>query len=62
VELELVGGGRGRKWRRRVNTVQILCAQVRKWKTIETIPGMGRGEIKENGGWGEFKYDIFDTL
>jgi hypothetical protein len=23
---------------------------------------MGRGGIKENGGGGEFKYDIFDTL
>jgi hypothetical protein len=29
---------------------------------IETIPGMGERRIKENGGWGEFKYDIFDTL
>jgi hypothetical protein len=28
---------------------------------IETIPGMGQG-IKENGGRGEFNYDIFDTL
>jgi hypothetical protein len=26
---------------------------------IETIPGMGEGRIKENGGGGEFKYDIF---
>jgi hypothetical protein len=26
---------------------------------VETIPGMGRGEIKQNGGGGEFKYDIF---
>jgi hypothetical protein len=34
-----------------------------KWKTrsVETIPGMGSGE-KENGGGGEFKYDIFDIL
>jgi hypothetical protein len=28
---------------------------------VETIPGMGEGEIKENDGEGEFKYDIFDT-
>jgi hypothetical protein len=26
----------------------------------DTIPGMGREGIKENGGGGEFKYDIFD--
>jgi hypothetical protein len=24
------------------------------------LPGMGRATIKENDGWGEFKYDIFD--
>jgi hypothetical protein len=24
----------------------------------ETIPGMERGRIKENGGGGKFKYDI----
>jgi hypothetical protein len=23
-----------------------------------SIPGMGRGRMKENGGGGEFKYDI----
>jgi hypothetical protein len=28
----------------------------------ETIPGMGGGRIKENGGGREFKYVIFDTL
>jgi hypothetical protein len=27
---------------------------------VETIPGMGG--VKENGGGGELKYDIFDTL
>jgi hypothetical protein len=27
---------------------------------VEAIPG--RGGIKENGGGGEFKYDLFDTL
>jgi hypothetical protein len=29
---------------------------------VETVPGMGEGGIKENGGGGEFKYDIFDIL
>jgi hypothetical protein len=29
---------------------------------VETIPGMGGGRIKENGGEGEFRYDIFDIL
>jgi hypothetical protein len=28
--------------------------------SVETIPGLGQGEwIKENGGEGEFTYDIF---
>jgi hypothetical protein len=31
-----------------------------KMRPVETIPGIGR--IKENGGGGEFMYDIFDTL
>jgi hypothetical protein len=29
---------------------------------VETIPGMGEGKIKENGGGNEFKYDVFDIL
>jgi hypothetical protein len=29
---------------------------------LEIIPGMGGGGIKESGGGGEFKHDIFDTL
>jgi hypothetical protein len=29
---------------------------------VETVPEMKGGGIKENGGGGEFKYDIFDTL
>jgi hypothetical protein len=29
---------------------------------VQTIPGMGGEGIKENGGGGEFKYDIFDIL
>jgi hypothetical protein len=27
-------------------------------RPVETIPGMGEGRIKENGGGGEFNYDI----
>jgi hypothetical protein len=33
-----------------------------KMRPVETIPGMGGGLIKENGGGGEFKYDIFNTM
>jgi hypothetical protein len=29
---------------------------------VETVPGTGGGEMKENGGGGEFNYNIFDTL
>jgi hypothetical protein len=31
-------------------------------RPVGTIPGMGEGEIKENGGGAEFKYHIFDIL
>jgi hypothetical protein len=31
-------------------------------RSDETISGMRRKGIKENGGGGEFKYDIFDIL
>jgi hypothetical protein len=27
-------------------------------RLAETIPGMGGGGIKENGGWGKFNYEI----
>jgi hypothetical protein len=33
-----------------------------KMRSAQTIPGMVGGGIKENGGWGEFKHDIFDIL
>jgi hypothetical protein len=33
-----------------------------KMITVETIPGMGKWGVKESGGKGEFKYDIFDAL
>jgi hypothetical protein len=29
---------------------------------VETVPGMGEGEIKESSGGGVFKYDIHDTM
>jgi hypothetical protein len=31
-------------------------------RLVETVPGMGRGVIKENDGVGEFKYDLFDIF
>jgi hypothetical protein len=34
----------------------------RKMIPVETVPGMGKHRIKDNGGRDEFKYDIFDTL
>jgi hypothetical protein len=33
-----------------------------KMRNVETIPGMGEGGIKENGGENKFKYNIFDML
>jgi hypothetical protein len=33
-----------------------------KVRTVETVPRMEGGGIKENDGGGEFKYDIFDIL
>jgi hypothetical protein len=50
--------GRGediRKGYKRVNMVEILCTHVWKWKN-ET--GRQGGGIKENGGGGEFNYDM----
>jgi hypothetical protein len=29
---------------------------------VEIIPGIWGGAIEKNGGWGEFKYDLFDIL
>jgi hypothetical protein len=29
---------------------------------VESIPGMGEGRIKKNGGGGEFSYDTVDIL
>jgi hypothetical protein len=50
---------------RKVNIVQILCAHECKWKNdicCNCSSNRRRGEIKENGGGGEFKYDVFDIL
>jgi hypothetical protein len=33
-----------------------------KMISVEAVPGMGGGGLKEDGGRGEFKYDIFDIL
>jgi hypothetical protein len=33
-----------------------------KWDIVETIPGTGEGEIKENDGGGEFDYDTLWKL
>jgi hypothetical protein len=29
---------------------------------VESVPGIGGGEIKEGGGGAEFNYDIFGIL
>jgi hypothetical protein len=29
---------------------------------VETVSGIGEGSVKESGGGGEFKCDVFDTL
>jgi hypothetical protein len=33
-----------------------------KMRPVETIPGVGEGEIKEDEGGGEFKYDMFNIF
>jgi hypothetical protein len=30
--------------------------------SVETIPGLGEEGMKENGGRGKFKYNVFDIL
>jgi hypothetical protein len=53
------GGERGR----RMNTVQ-KCIYIyinAKMIPVETVLGISGEGIKESGGQGEFKYDIFDT-
>jgi hypothetical protein len=36
----------------------VLVYENGKMRHVETVPGMGEGEIKENDGGGEFNYDI----
>jgi hypothetical protein len=61
-------GGRGGRERVQegkydVNTAYCVHMYINiKMIHVETIQEWGRGGIKENGGGGEFKYDIFDTL
>jgi hypothetical protein len=47
-----------------VNVALILCTNVCKWKRdiCWNYPRTVWGGIKENDGWDEFKYDIFDLL
>jgi hypothetical protein len=33
-----------------------------KLRSVETMPGVGGGRIKENNWGDDFKYDIFDQL
>jgi hypothetical protein len=43
--------------------IPINNQQFKTWqRPVGTIFWMGEGEIKENDGGGEFKYDIFDIL
>jgi hypothetical protein len=44
--------------------VEIFCTHVVNGKTrpVETIPGLGGGEIKENGGGGGFNSDKLEEL
>jgi hypothetical protein len=46
-----------RKGCRRVNKY-VLTYENGKLRPIETLPGVGRKEIKENDGGGEFNYYI----
>jgi hypothetical protein len=29
---------------------------------VEIVPGIRGGWIKDSSGWGDFKYDVFDTF
>jgi hypothetical protein len=59
--------GEGKRWEKgeeRVNMVLILCTHACKWKNENccNYSRNGGGRMKENGGGGEFNYNIFDTL
>jgi hypothetical protein len=32
--------------------------KIEKWRTVEIVPGMQGGDIKENDGGSELNYDI----
>jgi hypothetical protein len=58
--------GRGKdveKGCRRVSIVQILCTHVwkQKMRPVETIPRMGGG-VKKNDGGSDFNCDVFGIL
>jgi hypothetical protein len=36
--------------------------KMQKMITVETVPGIRAGEMKESGAGGKFKNDIFETL
>jgi hypothetical protein len=36
----------------------VFMCENREMKPVETIPGMGGEEIKENGGGSEFNFDV----
>jgi hypothetical protein len=59
--------GEGRRWGN-AEARQICCKYCvymyikRKMIPVETIPGIGEREMKENGVGAEFKYDTLDIL
>jgi hypothetical protein len=53
--LVLLGGGGGGEMVKYGGDIMYANGKMRP---VETIPGMEGGEGKENGGGGEFKYDI----
>jgi hypothetical protein len=59
---------RGRKkwkrvWEDECSPITVYtCMKMEKWYLLKLFQEWWKGRIKENGGEGEFKYDIFDTL
>jgi hypothetical protein len=58
---------RGKRWRdgKDVSIWYKCCIQIHvigKMRLLVTIPGKGGRVVKENGGGGEFQYDIFNIL
>jgi hypothetical protein len=52
------------KWHGRMNIVHNCVHRYVNGRiiSVETVPGMGGEGMRENGGEGDFKYDIFDIL